>query len=488
MTNALPDIESRQRYQNIGFALGPAIALLLFFLPPPEGLAIEGWRTAAVGAWLAIWWATEAIPLPVTSLLPLVLFPLLSITDFRGAATPYANPVNFLLLGGFIIAKSLERWSLHRRIALNVLARVGNHPQAIIGGFMGVTALLSMWISNTASTLMMLPIAISVAAVVAPENDKNPLVRNFTVVLVLGIAYAASIGGLGTPIGTAPNALVVGYMKQTFDLEISFPQWMMFGVPAVLLFVPIAWFVLTKLTYRFALSEGGDAMATVRAALAEMGKITKPEQRTAMLFAVVALLWMLRLPLNGIPGLAGITDAGIAIFGAMALFVIPSGNKDGTFLLSWEWANKIPWGMLLLFGGGLSFAAAVSSSGLSIWLGESLQALTSLHLIVLMGAIVALIVFLTELTSNTGTTAAMLPVLGAIAGIAEANPMFLIGPATLAASCAFMLPVATAPNAIVYGDGHVTVPQMAKAGFRLNLVAIPLLTALAYLLVPLIFG
>ncbi len=475
----------RARYQNIGFFLGPILAALVLVLPPAEGITLEAWRVVAMALWMATWWATEAIPVPATSLIPLIFLPLFGITSPDEAARPYGDDVIFLLLGGFIIAMAMQRWNLHKRIALNILARVGNHPAALIGGFMAAAALLSMWISNTATTLMMIPIALSVADAVSGGKKKH----TFTIALVLGVAYASSIGGFGTIIGTPPNAIAVGYLADNHGIEISFAQWMMFGIPVVFLMVPAAWFVLTKWAFPLKGVHAEKGEQAVMNELKDLGPIAAPERRTAFMFALIAFSWMFRPLLNDLPGLSGLNDMTIAIAGAVLMFVVPAGSKEnkGAFILNWEWAVKLPWGVILLFGGGLSLANAIKVTGLSVWLGDALSGLTTFPLVFLMLALVTLVVFLTELTSNTATTAGLMPVLGALAVVGDYNPLLLAAPAALAASCAFMLPVATAPNAVVFASGQVTIPQMCKAGFRLNLVAIIIVTTLGYALVPVIF-
>ena len=474
--------------RKIGLVLGLFLFFYSLFSTPPANMSEQAWITAGVGMLMAVWWVTQVLPLPVTSLLPIILFPLIGISSVREATVPYVNPVIFLLLGGFIIATALQRWQLHRRLALTILHLVGSHPHAIVGGFMVVSALLSMWISNTATTIMMLPIAISLAHVML-EGQSKEAANKFTVCLMLGIAYAASIGGLGTLIGTPPNAMVAAFMTQTYGINIGFVQWMSFGLPVVFILVPIAWLLLTRLVFTFDLGHNATAAGVVDSELEALGPMTTPEKRTAIVFVFIALAWVTRPLLQQIPGLAALNDTIIAVVGAVSLFLIPSGEKrqKNTRLLNWSTAKGIPWGVLLLFGGGLSLAAAISSSGLAAWLGTVLSVLTSFHVFTLLLSIVAMVVFLTELTSNTATTATLLPVLGGIATAAYLEPMLLIAPMALAASCAFMLPVATAPNAIVFGSGKVSIPQMARAGFCLNLVVITLITPLAYLLIPLIF-
>ncbi len=474
--------------RKIGLVLGLFLFFYSLFSTPPANMSEQAWITAGVGMLMAVWWVTQVLPLPVTSLLPIILFPLIGISSVREATVPYVNPVIFLLLGGFIIATALQRWQLHRRLALTILHLVGSHPHAIVGGFMVVSALLSMWISNTATTIMMLPIAISLAHVML-EGQSKEAANKFTVCLMLGIAYAASIGGLGTLIGTPPNAMVAAFMTQTYGINIGFVQWMSFGLPVVFILLPIAWLLLTRLVFTFDLGHNTTAAGVVDSELEALGPMTTPEKRTAIVFVFIALAWVTRPLLQQIPGLAALNDTIIAVVGAVSLFLIPSGEKQqkNTRLLNWSTAKGIPWGVLLLFGGGLSLAATISSSGLAAWLGTVLSVLTSFHVFTLLLSIVAMVVFLTELTSNTATTATLLPVLGGIATAAYLEPMLLIAPMALAASCAFMLPVATAPNAIVFGSGKVSIPQMARAGFCLNLVVITLITPLAYLLIPLIF-
>ncbi|WP_138381006.1 SLC13 family permease [Luteithermobacter gelatinilyticus] len=473
----------------IKLALGMIPILLVQIFPAPDGMGGTAWMTVGVAGLMAIWWATEALPVPITSLMPLILFPAFGIAQMNEAAAPYARPTIFLLMGGFIIATGLARWNLHRRLALHILVRAGHHPGAIIAGFMAATAITSMWISNTASSIMMIPIALSLAGELVHDNSRSH--KGFVLCLILGIAYSASIGGLGTMIGTPPNLFVVGFMKETYNVDISFLQWMLFGVPTVVVLVPVAWFVLVKWTYRFDLKDIPAARDLFQAELNRLGSITVPERRLTVVFALIAGAWIFRQVIQKDLGLMPwLSDAMIAVIGAVALFMIPSGCKKekGTALLDWETAVKIPWGVLLLFGGGLSLAAAVSETGLALWLGEALSGLTSLHLFLMIMALTSLVIFLTELTSNTATVATLLPVLGALAGAGGFEPMLLFAPTALAGSCAFMLPVATAPNAVIYSTGRVTIPEMMNAGVRLNLLGILVITSLSYLLVPILFG
>jgi solute carrier family 13 (sodium-dependent dicarboxylate transporter), member 2/3/5 len=478
------------RYQRIGLALGPLLALLILLGPQPETVPTIAWRTLAVAVLMATWWSTEAIPVPATSLLPVVLFPLLEISTVAAATRPYASPVIFLLLGGFMLALTLERWQLHRRLALMILVRTGDKPDAIVFGFMLAAALLSMWVSNSATTLMMIPIALSVIARIVEGREQK---GEFAVLLLLSLAYAASIGGLGTIVGTPPNALAVGYLAEHYDIHIRFVEWMMIGVPVVLVMIPLSWWVMTRLVYPVHLPRNPAAAQELAEELAELGPLSVPERRTAAVFAIVAGAWMLQPLISRLPGLEALNDTTIAIAGALAMFLVPSGQvvdgrRKGGALLDWESTQKLPWGVMLLFGSGMSLAEQVSASGLALWLGELLAALTAWPMIALLAAVVALVVFLTELTSNTGLTATILPVLGVIAVVGGVDPALLAVPAALAASCAFMLPVATAPNAIVFGSTFITIPHMVRAGFRLNLVAIFVVTLGGYWLVPRVLG
>ncbi len=482
--------QGKALYQKIGLLLGPLLFALILFLPAPEGLSLAAWHTVAVALFLATWWATEAIPVPATSLLPLVLLPLLGVTDSKGASLPYASPVIFLLLGGFIAAMAMQKWNLHRRIALHILSRVGDHPYALIGGFMATSALLSMWISNTATTLMIVPIAITVATTILGEKARG---HRFTIALLIGCAWAASIGGLGTYIGTPPNLFVVGFIEDATGREILFHEWMMIGVPIVMVMVPLAWLVLTRICFPFdaRLAKGGSNV--VQKELHALGPITTPEKRVAIAMTTLALAWSFRqvytewdLLTNLLPFVAKIKDMHIAVAAGLAMFLIPAGKKQGN-LLDWESAVTLPWGVILLFGGGLSIAAAIKVTGLAIWLGEAMGGLATAPLFLIVLAIVALITFLTELTSNTATTAALVPVLGALATTANLDPIFLAAPAAMAASCAFMLPVATGPNAVVFSTGEIKVPQMMRAGLWLNVLGTFAVATICYYLLPLIF-
>lgn len=436
---------------------------------------------------MAIWWVTEAIPIPATAMIPLVLFPLLGILPIGQTASPYANPIIFLFLGGFVIALAMERWELHRRIALWVVRMIGVQPHRLVLGFMIATAFLSMWVSNTATAVMMLPIALSVILLVRPEADYDDRAVdfNFALNLMLGVAYAASIGGLATLIGTPPNALLAGFMLETYGVEIGFAQWMLVGVPLVVVTLPLAWLVLSRVVYPIQIQEIPGGRATIRAEYDKLGPISSAEKGVAVVFVTTALLWVTRPFLNEFA--AGLSDTGIAIAAAISLFLIPSGRVKGERLMDWATAEKLPWGVLILFGGGLALADAVRLSGLAQWVGTAVGGL-GFPVIGMIIVVVAVIIFLTELTSNTATAAAFLPLVAGIAVGLGQNPFLLAVPAALAASCAFMMPVATPPNAIVYGSGYITIPQMARAGWWLNVMFVMIITLVAYLLLGVVFG
>lgn len=471
-----------------GFILGLCFLLVTIFLPAPGDMPVTAWHTTGVALLIATWWATEAIPIPVTSLLPILLFPALEIMSVKESTAHYADPIIFLLMGGFIIAVGLSRWNLHRRLALNILNRVGNDPASIVAGFMVATALLSMWISNTAATIMMIPIALSLAREVV--NDKEESHHNFLLCLLLGIAYAASIGGIGTIIGSPPNAYAVGYLAEHHSVEITFVEWMMFGVPVAMVMLAITWWVLAKWVYDFDSKGISVSSDFIVIELKALGKLTKPEQRLSVVFLFVVTFWILRPILKNFDIMSWLDDTMIAVAGIVLMFIVPSGQSEQkhSALLDWENANKIPWGILLLIGGGLSLSGAIQKSGLATWLGQNLPSFSGVEVVLSIVCLVVFIVFLTELTSNTATMATMAPILGSFACINGIDLNLIFVAATLSVSFAFMLPVATPPNAIVFATGCVTIPEMARAGFRLNIIAIIMITILSYLLVPLVFG
>ena len=476
--------------KQVGLWAGPlAFFLMLLTSSLQETMSREAWLVAGVGFWMATWWSTEAIPVAATAFIPLVSFPLLQVMPVKAVAQSYAHPTIFLFMGAFVLALAVEKWSLHRRIALSVLSKSGTDGRKLILGFMVAAALLSMWMTNTSTAMMLLPIAASVAAMVAEKavgvsvEEK----RRFQVALLLALAYATTIGGMSTIIGTPPNVMLAGFIEETYGLQIAFFDWMLIGLPLALVLLPLGWVVLTRVAFRVDVPASPEAADVISVMRREMGAMTGPEQRVGLVFLSVVLLWMSRKWLNNVSGLEGLSDAGIVMAAALLLFVIPSKKGYATRLMEWEDVARLPWGVLILFGGGLALAAQVSSSGLAVWLGESLLPVANLGTLTLIVAAVGLVVFLTELTSNLATTATFLPVMAAIAAQSGIEPLILCVPVTLAASCAFMLPVATPPNAIVFSSGVLTIPEMVRAGFVMNLVALVVLTLLAALAVPLVF-
>jgi sodium-dependent dicarboxylate transporter 2/3/5 len=476
----------RAKHQSVGLWLGPAVAILMLIGGPPEALTIAAWRTAAMGMLMAVWWATEAVPIAVTALLPLVFFPLLGIANIQDTAAPFANKVIFLFLGGFIVALAMQRWNLHRRIALNVLQFAGGNGASLVGGFMLASALLSMWVMNTSTTMMLLPIAVSVVTVIHGSvdglDDRERI--DFQCALLLGVAYAATIGGISTLVGTAPNAMMAAFVLENYGTEVDFASWMMVGVPLTAAMLPLAWFALTRIVFKVDFNTSNEGRALLQKMKNELGRTSAPEKRVGLIFGALALTWIFRPVLVKIPALAALDDSGIAMAAGILLFLVPSGSKDDPSLIRWKHIEDLPWAILLLFGGGLTLASAVSRTGLAAWLGGSLHGLGLLPIALLVIIIATLIIFLTELTSNIGTTATFMPVVAAIALEAGYDPMVLLVPVTLAASCAFMLPVATPPNAIVFGSGMLTIPKMVRAGLALNLVGIILVSLVALTLAP----
>jgi sodium-dependent dicarboxylate transporter 2/3/5 len=484
-----PDRKSYRPVQRIGLIAGAIVFVLVISIPPPDGLSVEAWRTAAVALLMATWWMTEALPIQATALVPLVFFPLLGVLDAEEVSAPYANQMIFLFMGGFFIAVTMQKWGLHKRIALAIMSKVGTSPTRLILGFMIATAFLSMWISNTATVAMMLPIGLAVGEMFRPLDQKGPY--EFGIALMLGVAYAASIGGVATLIGTPPNAALAGAANELLDIQIGFVQWMGVGLPFTIIMLPLTWWLLTRVLYPPG-NISGDAADLISQERSALGRMSRGEKLTALVFTLTALAWVLRQEKNfgsvTIPGLDTwlpfVNDSTIAMLAAVVLFVLPVNWRQGEFVLDWQTARRIPWGILVLFGGGLSLARAMDRSGLAEWIGTGVGALQAVPTIVIIAAVVTLVVFLTELTSNIATTNMAMPVMAGAAVGLDIPPLMLMATAALAASMAFMLPVATPPNAIVFGSGYLTVPQMCRAGIVLNLIAIVAITTIGSLLVP----
>jgi solute carrier family 13 (sodium-dependent dicarboxylate transporter), member 2/3/5 len=492
--------------RRIGLFGGPVLGWLCYtVLPLGYGTGPGEWvdftyagrATLAVMVVMASWWLTEAVDIEATALLPIVAFPLLDIAPLGKVLPSYAADVIFLFMGGFVIGLAIERWGLDRRMAFFILRLVGARPGAIVGGFMAVTAFLSMWVSNTACAAMMVPIAISVVDLVLRTRtgaglkdtggipqDRVPE-RNFATGLLLCIAYAASIGGIATIIGSPPNGIAVRYIRQTFARDVSFFDWLLLAGPFTLVFLPITWLLVTRVLFRADIGEIEGGRQYFAEEYRKLGALKPGEKVVLSVFAATAFLWIASpllkgLTLAGAQPLAGLSDAGIAMLAALALFVIPTDVRTGTRAMNWATAAKLPWGVLMLFGGGLTLASAVEANGVSEFIGNASRGLGGLHPLLLLLAITAITVFMSELTSNTAQVATFVPVLAAMAPVLGMNPYVLIIVCTLGASSAYMMPVGTPPNAIVFGTGLVRMPQMMKAGIWLNLAGILVITALGW--------
>lgn len=474
--------------KRIGLFLGPLVLFIILLLPAPGGLEPKAWRVMAMGAFMLVWWVTEAVPLPVTALLPMVLLPLLGIGSMKAATAPYSNPIVFLFMGGFMIAIAMERWNLHRRIALNIVKITGTNANRIVLGFFLATAALSMWISNTATTVMMLPIAASVIDLLT-KGDSNytpKQIRNFALTLMLGIAYSANIGGTATIIGTPPTVVFVGFMKDTYGVDVSFAKWMVLGLPFAAIMIALTYWVLVKLLYPNGMGKFEHAQQLIKTELKSLGHLSKGEKRILAIFIGTALAWILRQPLDDLFPSIAISDTLIAMSATILLFVVPVDYASGEFVLSWKDTHRLPWGILLLFGGGLSLAAALEDVGIIGLVGAQFEAASASSFLILLG-LTTVSLFLTEIMSNLALVVVFLPVVGGIAVGLDIPPILYGIPVTLAASCAFMLPMSTPPNAIVFASGHLSIPQMMRAGIVLNFMAILLIALIAKFLLPLLF-
>ncbi len=473
--------------QLAGLVLGPLVMLAILMLPLPGGMSEAGLRVAAVAALMAVWWLTEAIPIPATALLPVAMFPLLGVMHGADITRAYGHHLIYLFLGGFLIAVTMEKWNLHHRIALHTIRLVGVTPQRIVLGFMLSTAFLSMWISNTATTMMMVTIAAAVLHEVEQQIEHKSGELRFGVALMLGIGYAASIGGVATLIGTPPNAIFAGVVERTYGYSISFLDWMSFGLPLALVMLAITWLYLTRVLFRSEVAELPGGQAFIRNQLSRLGPMTREEKSVAMVFCGVAALWILR-GLYQPESLKMVKDSTIAIFGALLLFLIPVNLGKREFLLDWQTAVTIPWDIIILFGGGFALAQGFQDTGLTGWLAQRLTVLHGVDLVMVIVVVVLLVIFLTEITSNTATASLLLPVMGALATAIDVHPYGVMVAAVVAASFAFMLPVATPPNAIVFSSRYVSIIQMAKAGVWLNLIGVVLISGFVYFLLPRIWG
>lgn len=502
--NAIKGVTTKSTYslrQKIGLFLSVPIFAVILLLPGPAGLSPAAHRTLAVAVLMAWLWVTEAIPIPATALLPLVLFPLMGILNYKAVAPNYADNVIFLFMGGFFLAMTMQKWNLHKRLALHIVHAIGTSPRRIILGFMIATAFLSLWISNTSTALMMYPIALAVLLHFTDAREADDLDEaerqnaNIQKALLLGIAYAANVGGIGTLIGTPPNVIFAGMVNSLYPSAppVAFFQWMLIGIPIVVIFIPIIWYFLTGLIFPISIKQLSSGREYILEELKALGKITRAERVTLWVFVVTALALVFRknieLGLFTIPGwsnLLGVSgqidDTTVLMSASLVLFATPINLKKKEFLLDWKWAAKIPWGILLLFGGGIALAKGFQTSGLAEWFGTRLSILSRVPIVVMILLVCLMLTFLTEMTSNTAVTTIFMPILASTALAMHSHPFLLMLPAAISASCAFMLPVATAPNAIVFGSGYVRIADMAKAGIFLNIVGALLITTMVYLL------
>ncbi|WP_299674227.1 DASS family sodium-coupled anion symporter [uncultured Dokdonia sp.] len=473
--------------KKIGFLSGPILCILILVIPfDIIDPAID--RVIAIAAWMIVWWITEAVSISVTALIPLALFPLLGIGDIKSVASNYANPIVYLFFGGFVIALALEKVQLHKRIALSILKITGTKANGIVLGFMIATALMSMWISNTASTVVMLPIAVSVIQLLMNDADgftKND--KNFALSIMLGIAFAANIGGMSTLIGTPPNSVMLAFLNDSYNIDIGFFQWMKMGVPFAILMLAITYFCITRIFFPNRLGNIGGSGAIIQNELKKLGPMSRGEKIVLIIFLCTAIAWMLRSYLNTLLPNITLTDTTISVIAALAMFIVPLDITKGTFPLDWKDTSRLPWGILILFGGGLALASGLKDAGFIAMIGDYISGQTDWSMWVVTAVLIFLMLFMTELMSNVALVTILIPLVVGIALGMDVPILQMVIPVTLASSCAFMLPMATPPNAIVFASGHVRVSQMARIGIVLNLISVGLLFAIAYWIVPLLF-
>jgi sodium-dependent dicarboxylate transporter 2/3/5 len=469
--------------KRLGLVIGPLLFLIILLLTPFEGLSEQGHAVLATTIWIAVWWVTEAIPIAATALLPIVLFPLTGGMNLASTTASFGHKYVFLYLGGFLIAIGIEKWNLHRRIALTIIAFIGSDTRKIILGFMIATAFLSMWISNTATSVMMLPIGLAIIKQLKdnPDTDEDENLI-FGKALMLGIAYSASIGGIATLIGTPPNLVLAGIIESTYGYEITFLEWFQFGLPVALLLLIFCWYYLTRIAYKFKQVDFPGGLKEIQRLKSNLGIISKEERRLGFVFVLAALCWISRSFILQ-PLFPGIDDTIIAILFGITLFIIPSKNNKEP-LLNWKDTLNLPWGIILLFGGGMALAKAFDESGLALWLGNLMTEFGGFPFFILLLLLITAVNFLTEITSNLATTAMLLPVLAPLALEVGVHPFGLMVGAAVAASCAYMLPVATPPNAVVFGSGYLRIPDMVSKGIVLNLFSILVITIMVYFLLP----
>ena len=470
--------------KTIGFWLGIISFLLVLYLPNPEGLSSEGRITAAVFLLMGIWWAFEAIPLQVTALMPLILFPLLNVEEIAVISREYMNKVQFLFAGGFIIALAIQKWNLHKRVALNILKFSGLNSRGIVASFMVASAVLSMWVMNTSTAIMLLPVGISVIKVISDTvNDISDNQKfNFQLCLLLGIAYAASVGGIATPIGTSPNGVLIQFASNNYDYDIGFANWISIGLPITLGLGPLIWIFLTRIIFPVNFSATQESKEKLNLMLKELGPMSNEEKKVIVVFLITAFFWIFRQLIDNLPSLSLLDDSVIAITGAVSLFFINESNNKNKILIWDDVQSGFPWGLIFLFGGGMALAYVVNDSGLALWLASLIPSETYFWIILL--TVIVMVVLLTELTSNLTTTITFLPVVASVGLNMGIDPLLLILPLTISASCAFMLPVATPPNSIVYASNLIPIQKMVRAGIFINISSILYVFIISYFLIP----
>lgn len=465
--------------------LGPLAFGILELIGPPASMSIEAFHVFASTVWIAIWWTTEAIPIAVTALLPIILFPLTGALDLGTTTSSFGHKYVFLYMGGFILAITIEKWNLHKRIALHIINLIGSDIAKIILGFMLATAFLSMWISNTATSVMMLPIGMAVISQFKTSaSTAKSDVAKFSKGLMLAIAYSASIGGFATLIGTPPNLVLAGILEETYGVKITFLEWLQFGLPLSLLLLFVCWKYLTKMAFKFEIKELPGGKDQIKEMIKSLGKISFEEKSILWVFVLTASAWITRSFLERF--VTGLDDTIIAMIAGVTLFILPASDKSKK-LIYWKECKELPWGIILLFGGGLALAKGFANTGLAGWIALQLTSMQGLSLIILILVLVASVNFLTEITSNLATTAMLLPVLAPMAMAFDLHPYMIMVSVTISASCAFMLPVATPPNAVVFGSGYLRIPDMIRAGIWMNLISIFLVTAITYFLLPILW-
>lgn len=476
--------------KNIGLFLGPILFILVRLVIEVEGLSDEANAILASTLWIATWWITEAIPIAVTSLLPIILFPLSGGLSISETSSSFGHRYIFLYLGGFILALAIEKWNLHRRIALKIISLIGTNVRKIILGFMVATSFLSMWISNTATAVMMLPIGIAIVKQMSnlKSTDKKENII-FGKSLMLSIAFSASIGGIATLIGTPPNLVFAGILQEIYNVEISFLKWFIFGLPISILLIIISWLYLTRIAFNFKQKEFKEGELEIKNELNNLGKISYEEKVVLSVFILTGMAWISRSFLLNI-FIPSLDDTIIALICGVSLFLLKTKNKNGfkERIMNWEDAVKLPWGVLLLFGGGLAIAEGFQSSGLANWIADNLTKLNGFSLIIILMVVIAAVNFLTEITSNLATIAMLLPILAPTAIILDVHPFILMVAATLSASCAFMLPVATPPNAVVFGSNYLKISDMVRVGILMNLISIIIILIMVYYILPIVWN